>query len=320
MNDFIEHKEKEDRWHSPPFYTNKGGYLMCLAVDAYGAGHGENPYVSVGIRLMAGENDDNLQWPFRGSVTFSLLNQRGDHHHITYTIPFSEGVPNDICARVVSGEVAERGWGLSFITHDDLAYNEQIDTEYLKNDSLHLRIKQATTSSSLITSKLPSWHVISTPPVAEFTISEFSKHKALGDAWHSQSFFTHPKGYKFNLVVYANGHGSGEGTHIGVGIQMMKGEYDEALMFPFRGTFTFEIMNWQKDKNHVQDAVSITDDNDSHCKAGGRVTVGEHAAVAKYISNVLPHTSLPYNSITNAEYLNDNDCIKIRVVKVKIII
>ena len=36
---------------------------------------------------------------------------------------------------------------------------------------------------------------------------------------------------------WANGWGSSEGTHVSVGVQMMK-EYDDSLIFPFHGAFT----------------------------------------------------------------------------------
>ena len=45
-------------------------------------------HIGVAAHLMAGENDNNLKWPFRG---ISILNQRGNHHHVTGTITFSDG-------------------------------------------------------------------------------------------------------------------------------------------------------------------------------------------------------------------------------------
>ena len=316
MDDFIEHKNKADKWISPSFYTHNGGYLMCLAVDANGAGRGSNTHVSVTAHLMAGENDNNLKWPFRGAVTVSILNQRGNHHHVTKPIPFSDGTPDVYCARVVSGRRAERGWGKgTFIPHSDLAHNKHNNTEYLSNNSLRLRIEQVTILSS-IASKLPSWYPSSTPSVAEFTMSEFSKHKVPGDEWYSPPFYTHPQGYKFSVIVWANGRGSGEGTHVSVGVRMMKGEYDDSLTFPFRGVFTVEIINWLQDQHHIQDTIHITDDNDDDHRKGGRVTTEGYAPVAKYI-NMLPHSSLPYNPTTNTQYLDD-DCMRIRVVRVDV--
>ena len=111
---------------------------MCLSVYANGYDDGSNTHVGVAAHLMAGENDNSLKWPFRGAVTISLLNQRGNHHHVTDTITFSDATPDVYCARVVSGRVAERGWdNPTFIAHSDLAYNKHNNTEYLSNNILH---------------------------------------------------------------------------------------------------------------------------------------------------------------------------------------
>ena len=316
MDDFIEHKNKDDRWYSPPFYTHNGGYLMCLRVAANGYGDGSNTHVSVFANLMAGENDNNLKWPFRGSVTFSVLNQRGNHHHVTFTSSLTDDAPDDVCARVVSGRAA-RGWGnLTLILHSDLPYNNENNTEYLSNNSLHLRVERVSVYSSRVASKLPSWYPSSTPSVAEFTISEFSKHKTAADRWYSAPFYTHPQGYKFSVIVRANGGGSGEGTHVSVGVQMMKGEYDDSLTFPFRGAFTVEIINWQEDRHHIRVVIPITDDNDDDRRVGGRVTVGDYAPLIQYSMKMLPHTYLGYNPTTNTQYLDDDDCMRIRVLDV----
>ena len=288
---------------------------MCLSVDANGDSRGSNTHVSVFANLMAGENDNNLKWPFRGSVTFSVLNQRGNHH-ATYTSTFSDGVPDDICARVASGRVA-RGCGMdTLIAHSDLPYNNENNTEYLSNNSLHLRVERVSIYSSRVASKIPSWYPSSTPSVAEFTISEFSKHKTAADEWYSVPFYTHPQGYKFSVTVRANGWGRGEGTHVSVGVRMMKGEYDDSLTFPFRGAFTVEIINWQEDRHHIRRVISITDDDEHGRRAGGQVTVGDHAPLMKYITGMLPHTYLGYNPTTNTQYLDDDDCMRIRVLDV----
>ncbi len=51
---------------------------MRLRVDANGDGNGKGTHVSVYICLMRGDNDDNLKWPFKGTIEVSLLNQLED--------------------------------------------------------------------------------------------------------------------------------------------------------------------------------------------------------------------------------------------------
>ena len=55
---------------------------MCLKVFANGDNDGENTHISVFVQLMAGEYDDQLQWPFVGDIEFMLLNWREDKGHL----------------------------------------------------------------------------------------------------------------------------------------------------------------------------------------------------------------------------------------------
>ena len=57
-----------------PFYTHRNGYKMQLNVHPCK----ENKSISVFCNLMKGENDDHLRWPYKGTITISLLNQLQD--------------------------------------------------------------------------------------------------------------------------------------------------------------------------------------------------------------------------------------------------
>ena len=43
--------------------------------------------------------------------------------------------------------------------------------------------------------------------------------------------------------IYVNGLDNGKGTHVSVGIRMMKGEFDSHLKWPFKGEITVELVN-----------------------------------------------------------------------------
>ena len=84
---------------------------------------------------MRGDNDDNLKWPFKGTIIVSLLNQLedGQHHTIVLWSPDS-----DID---IEGEKADYGWGLhQFIPHQDLSYHADRKCQYLKDDTLFFRV------------------------------------------------------------------------------------------------------------------------------------------------------------------------------------
>ena len=138
---FQEKKEKNEEWYSDPVYSHLGGYKMCLNVDANGTGTGEGTHVSVYVYLMRGDNDDNLQWPFKGTIKVSLLNQLEDGQHHTEALwSPDEDVPERTSGRVTEGESAG-GWGLSqFISQQDLSYKGGKNCQYLKDNTLFFRV------------------------------------------------------------------------------------------------------------------------------------------------------------------------------------
>ena len=83
-----------------------------------------------------------------------------------------------------------------------------------------------------------------------FKMTAFSHKKRNNIEFYSTPFFTHPQGYKMTINIDANGYGQYEGTHISVFAFLMKGEHDDELEFPFKGTITFELLNQLEDKNH----------------------------------------------------------------------
>ena len=134
------HKTCKYGWLSPPFYIHPGSYKMCIHVYADGNGRGEGTHISVFSKLMRGKNDDNLSWPFRGKVTFTLLNQLEDENHFTYTLVYPEDKDDEGNRRVVDSDMGP-GYGMPrFISHDQLGYDAEQNCQYLKDDCLYFRI------------------------------------------------------------------------------------------------------------------------------------------------------------------------------------
>ena len=134
MTNFKQHKEDRNIW-SPPFYTHPMGYKLCLMVYPGGFNHDSNTHVSVFLRLMKGEYDDQLKWPLRGTFKVQLLSQNGDERVWVKTIIYDGSVDDACCRRVVDGELAREVFGDSrFIPHSELK------PVYLQNDCLKFRI------------------------------------------------------------------------------------------------------------------------------------------------------------------------------------
>ena len=383
MTNFSHHKDSDEEWFSPPFYSHIGGYKMCLGVGANGWGHGTGTHVSVVNNLMRGEYDDNLLWPFRGEITFQLINRRADEGHVEHTIPFDDSAPDSVTCRVMEGERApDGGWGpAKFIPHCALQCNESWNTEYLcKSDSLEFRVTRVKVAERLpvLTAQQPSsggegvapgkhskteleleyeitptkkveratgetelasktssvggeggvtrTHITSAlqpssdwtqtdmpvPPVT-MVMRGFISWKMRDLRWFCPSFYSHIGGYKMCLGVDANGDGSAADTHVTVAVYLVRGEYDDNLVWPFRGDVTLHLVNRKVDEGHVERTAHF---NDSTPDVGaGRVMEGERAPRGQGWAQFISHSALGYGR--NTKFF-DKDALEFRVTSVKV--
>ena len=373
MTNFSHHKDSGEEWHSPPFYSHIGGYKMCLEVDANGWEQGAGTHVSVYNYLMRGEYDDDLLWPFRGEITFQLINRRADEGHVEDTIPFDDSASDSTTCRVTGGERAPVGLGVDmFIPHSALQCNESWNTEYLcRSDSLEFRVtivkvaerlpvltaqqpssggegvapgkhsrteldkvehaagetELASKTSSVggeggvtrtnITSALqPSsgWTRTDTPvPPVTLVMRGFISWKMQGLRWFSPSFYSHIGGYKMCLGVDTNDILSGADTHMTVCVYLMRGEYDDNLVWPFRGDVTFHLVNRNVDDGHVEGTINFNDSAPDD--VAGRVMEGERVPGGSGLAQFISHSALGYGR--NTDFL-DKDALEFRVTSVKV--
>ena len=83
-------------------------------------------------------------------------------------------------------------------------------------------------------------------------MTEYAKHRRNDDHWYSPPFYTGPGGYKLCIRVAANGQGAGAGTHVSVFVHLMRGEYDDRLVWSFRGDITIQLVNQKSDQEHFE--------------------------------------------------------------------
>ena len=67
---------------SPPFYTSRDGYKLCLRLYLNGDGPARGSHLAFYITLMRGEFDSICKWPFKKTVTLALLDQNRNCHVI----------------------------------------------------------------------------------------------------------------------------------------------------------------------------------------------------------------------------------------------
>ena len=155
-----------------------------------------------------------------------------------------------------------------------------------------------------LTEDLKLQQILSTPtcPV-EFTMTNFEQHTRDKDMWYSPPFYTHLKGYKMCILVKANEHSDCRGTHASVEVRVMKGEFDDQLKWPLKGSTTIRLLS-QVNEGYIQCGNNLVHTFD-------KITEEEtEMARSRVINDIIltSHTTL------RAKYLR-NDCVKICVYK-----
>lgn len=146
LDNFDHYKKNSLKWFTPAFYTHCLGYRMCIGVDAGGHSVGEGSHVSLLVYLLPGEHDDSLNWPFRGTVKITLLNERRDSNHFESAVEFDEDTPLVNSAQVTESD-RSTGWGNAmFIAHSKLGHDSSVDCEFLKYNRLRFVVRQVIAS------------------------------------------------------------------------------------------------------------------------------------------------------------------------------
>ncbi|XP_060706600.1 TNF receptor-associated factor 2-like [Hemiscyllium ocellatum] len=74
--------ERVTSFYSPAFQTHPFGYRLCCRLYPNGDGNGRGSHLSLFLAVVRGDYDDVLPWPFRQRVTFLLLDQAQQKHHL----------------------------------------------------------------------------------------------------------------------------------------------------------------------------------------------------------------------------------------------
>lgn len=145
------------------------------------------------------------------------------------------------------------------------------------------------------------------PPVV-LELTPFSDMKDKMKTYISKPFYTHANGYKMCLVIYPNGYGQAEGSHVSVFVSIMKGKNDSKLKWPFRGILTIQLLDQSKKEDHKEVTVSYLESEHDYAS---RVSIGTHNAATGKLW-MIAHESLCDDG--GPQYLR-NDCLKFRIKK-----
>ena len=132
------------------------------------------------------------------------------------------------------------------------------------------------------------------------------------EVWHSSPFYSHVGGYKMRLCGYTNGQGEyADGTHVSVFVNLMRGEFDDLLKWPFSGDVITEVVSQvqTKSSSNLQRIFPVDHDHDTADEGVCKPTQESSSrgfGIPRYISHDNLHTG---------GYLKDNKYL-IRVNKV----
>ena len=138
-------------------------------------------------------------------------------------------------------------------------------------------------------------------------LAEFKKYKN-NQYIDTTGFYTRDGGYKMYLHIYPIDL-VGYVKYVAVSVNLMKGDHDDHLTWPVRGTLTVQLLNQLSDSNHSEPVKFHFDGSDKACQ---RVIKGIMSYNGVWRSQFMPHKRLSYDADKKCQYLKD-DCVFFRV-------
>ena len=145
-------------------------------------------------------------------------------------------------------------------------------------------------------------------PPFHLTMYNFNLWKTRNIHWLSPAMYTHPRGYKFCILVKPYGNYSmgswwrGEVYHVSVSFLPMSGKFDATLQWPAKFTITLQLLNQHRDRNHITVTKQFewTETNGSQY----------------FTEELLAHNNLESNAQKQAQYLK-YDCLRFCISKIE---
>ena len=123
---------------SVPFYTSQQcGYKLQASLFLNGNGAGENSHMSVYIKLLPGEYDGILRWPFKHTVSFTMLDQTPERKEAVNVVESFLPDPSWPNFQRPSKQPDQLGFGFpKFVPHELLTARN-----YMKDDSIFIKVR-----------------------------------------------------------------------------------------------------------------------------------------------------------------------------------
>jgi len=140
IHNYTVNKNQSKVLESQPFYSENYGYRLRVLAYLDGHGTGEGTHLSLFYKLVPGQFDDVLQWPFVHDVQFTVLSQERSVAPVSYTAHVTAKSLGNYKAKIFDRPHtpdSNRGWGYSkYAPHADLE-----NAAYVKNDVIYIKVE-----------------------------------------------------------------------------------------------------------------------------------------------------------------------------------
>ena len=191
--------------------------------------------------------------------------------------------------------------GRNAVTEAQRAANEAQRALEMQMAEMNTKIQELEEENKSLKTKLHSY--LLTPPIT-FTMTNFAQHRRSKYMWHSPPFYTHPHGYKVYVKVLCR-----ESSFF-VGVSLMRGKFDDHLLWPFQNIVYIRLLNQHSDKDHIVIAAKfdVSDENVSM-----RVTEGERHLKGR--GDTISYAALDNRGDCTRAYVKD-DTIQLQVANI----
>ncbi|CAK1578057.1 unnamed protein product [Parnassius mnemosyne] len=116
--------------YSPGFYTSPNGYRFCVRLNI----SPQNPLCfALHVHLMKTENDDCLEWPFNGRISFAMINQYDPEMTQRDTMMSNSSL---VAFKKPTAEICVRGFGYT----EYAVVSDVVRNGFVKNDILIIKV------------------------------------------------------------------------------------------------------------------------------------------------------------------------------------
>ncbi len=265
MPEYASKMENNEVFYSPTFYTHPGGYKMRIKVNA-----NNTTGVALHAEVLEGYHDSELQWPFRGTIRYELLNQLEDTRHFSIVHDLVLQVNQCSSYQDIDKHIIEDG--------------QTTNTRYFLDDTLYFRVSLKVDNHKpwLVCTEYKCLHKL----IAKKDMNILKKDEEFkfevpytttpNMITKSGSFYTHLGGYKMCIEVYPAGNETGSGTHMSVYVRLLDGAYQTKQSSLFYGNVKITLLNQRRNNNHHSREIIFNQTNS--------ILVGQRNGFQEFIS------------------------------------